>query len=432
MLTSSTPAAFTVYQPIRTVEPPDSPLPGTLARGPDGRTVMLVDRDAVLSWSGWGAHEDAHVLSPLDVVRRSDGHDVVVSALSERLDRFLARRGDAGAPLSGGEVVTLTVSVIRGLAASVVRTAEETGEWWLAEDGKPLLVEGVGDQTARRASAEVLQTVAESAPRTRVAATLLELGEAMTERGFARDAIEWEERLFELAPPEALLTQVLGPLRARAVAAIPDDVDAVREPGPRRGWQKLAAHVDVDLADAASDAVTRVLRAVRGLRAGRVRPLLWAAGLALVVVVGGLLWPSADGETHDDTIVTAERSPVPTDAAAHAPPATPSATEAPAPPAETSTDLAAVTAQLLTRRTECTDAACQASVMEDPARELPPGVVDAAADARTVTLLDDFGGVVVLRVDAIDGSAAMQLVTIVETTQGWRIRDVHDVADAPS
>jgi len=74
---------------------------------------------------------------------------------------------------------------------------------------------------------------------------------------------------------------------------------------------------------------------------------------------------------------------------------------------------------------------CLASVLEDPAHILPAGVVDEPADQRDVTLLDDLGGLVVIRVSSLAG-LPVQLVTVVETEEGWRIRDVHDVTDAPS
>ena len=374
----------------------------------------------VAAWPGWGAEGEPHLLSPLDVVRREDGHDVALPVLSERLDRLLERRDDAGSPLSPGEAVTLAVSIVRGLAASVRRNPDEAGQWWLGEDGRPTLVEGIGESAARGDSAEALSTLAASMPRTRLGAVLTTLAEALDDGAFPRDALAWEDRLFDLAPPEPLVTEVLGPLRARSVTATPPDVGSPTTEQPRRSWwERLISHVDADLAETVSDTLTRVARRARSGTTGRRRPLLWAAGIALVVVVGGMLWPTGS----DETVVTAERTPV-----ASSPPATPSPAADQGAPAD---PVAAASALLDARRT-CTDAACAGTELEGPARAVPPGVVDAAGEARRVSLVDDLGGLVVVRIESLDGSMPLQLATIVDTTNGWRIRDVYDVTDAPS
>ena len=62
-------------------------------------------------------------------------------------------------------------------------------------------------------------------------------------------------------------------------------------------------------------------------------------------------------------------------------------------------------------------------------RPFPGGVVDLAAAERTVTLLDEFGGAAVLRVEASAAPAAPQLVVIVRAGDRWLLRDVYDVAE---
>jgi hypothetical protein len=428
VLSTTSPAAYAVYEPLRPVEPPDSPLAGTLARASDGRTVLLIDRETVAEWPGWGADGEAHLLAPVDVVRRPDGHDVVVPALTERVDAFLERRVDAGAPLAPGEAVTLAVSVIRGLAPSLSRAGDIDGQWWLADDGRPMLVEGVGDATTRTASAEICASVAEGLPRTRLGAALRDLADALQHPSFVHDSADWEERVFACGEPEPLVTEVLGPVRARRVAV--ETMASADEASARTLWQRVAFHADADLAEAASDAWTEVLRRVRARRPSRLRPLVWAGAIAAVIVVGGLLWPAGS----DDPVPTAVTTPVaPAGSASEAPASTPSTPDTPAPDssAPDPADAAAVTAQLLERRRTCGDTACLATVLEDPARALRPGVVDAPDDKRSVTLLDDLGGLVVVRVDSTEG-LPVQLVTVVQTQDGWRIRDVHDVTDAPS
>ena len=59
----------------------------------------------------------------------------------------------------------------------------------------------------------------------------------------------------------------------------------------------------------------------------------------------------------------------------------------------------------------------------------PGGVVDLTAAERTVTLLDEFGGAAVLRVEASASAASPQLVVIVRTDDRWLLRDVYDVPE---
>ena len=66
-----------------------------------------------------------------------------------------------------------------------------------------------------------------------------------------------------------------------------------------------------------------------------------------------------------------------------------------------------------------------AEVMLDPAAPLEAGVIDLAATQRQTTLLDDFGGVAVLRIDAVEAGPAPQLVVIMLVEDRWLLRDVH-------
>jgi len=66
--------------------------------------------------------------------------------------------------------------------------------------------------------------------------------------------------------------------------------------------------------------------------------------------------------------------------------------------------------------------------MEDPGAAVPSGVV-AEPRARTVTLLDEYGGVAVFRVEADDRPA--QILVLVSDDGKWLVRDVYDVADQP-
>jgi len=143
-------------------------------------------------------------------------------------------------------------------------------------------------------------------------------------------------------------------------------------------------------------------------------------------LAGGLLWPSGGGGP-----ATAE---VPADSPAASTPTPASASAEPVldPPVEggTESDLAVIAAELLSARTECgSDQACLEHVVEIVDAPLPGGVVDLAAADRTVTLLDEFGGAAVLRVEAAGSAAPPQLVVIVRTGDRWLLRDVYDVPE---
>lgn len=95
---------------------------------------------------------------------------------------------------------------------------------------------------------------------------------------------------------------------------------------------------------------------------------------------------------------------------------------------DASTDLAAITADLLTARSACgQDESCLGKVQESRGARFPSGVVDLPADERTVALLDEFGGAAVLRAEASGSDATPQLVVIVRTDERWLLRDVYDV-----
>ncbi|WP_121149432.1 hypothetical protein [Microbacterium sp. AG1240] len=421
MLSPPTSQAFDMFSAVRSVQPPGSPFDARIAESMDGRSVMLADRAAVADLPGWTAQDHAHLLAPVDIVRRSDGHDVVFPLLTESVTQFLQRREDAGAPVTGGEAVTLAVSIVRGLSASLERNECAEGEWWLTDDGRPLLVEGVGHETAREASARLLGTMAESLPRTRLGAVLSELADAARQADAARIDAECEDALFGCADPEPLLTEVLGPRRARHLATTSETGQATSE---RSLWQRLAFHMDADLADTASDAVHAIVRRIRRSPSRR-RAIVIAVVIAGLIAAAGMLWPT------DGADITPGAAPAQQSSAADAEGGVNPSGSSPDEPDPATGDIAAATTELLDRRLACGDIACLTRVLEDPARELPAGVIDHSPDDRRATLLDDLGGVVVVRLDSLSGRDT-QIITVVDTKDGWRIRDVHDVTDAPS
>lgn len=414
--------------PIRTVGPPDSPFEGVLARTPEGTTVVLVDRDRLRDWPAWRMPAGGHVLAPVDVVRRADGHDIVLPAVSDRLDRLLARRAGAGASASDGESLTVAVSVLRGVVLAISEEIEaETASWWVTSGGMPVLVCGVGDGDVLHASDGVLSMLADGVRDPRLRNALDEVrGAVATPRTLARDADRWEDALFDVAEPEALVTEVIGPPRARPLPSVADSeiADSEIAEARRPWWSGIAFAADAVLTDAASDFLHRTRARMRVRSGGKARPILWAGGLAAVVLGVGLSWP--DVPTPSAAVGVETSTP-----AAPAGIATPASSPAAEQPVETggaAIDAAEALAALLEARDACSDTPCRVDLQEDAGEQLPAGAIDAPE--RTIALLDDFGGLAVLRVDAPD--VRSQLVTVVTTDRGWRIRDAFDVADPPA
>lgn len=404
---------------LRAIGFPDAPVDGTLARSGEGEVVMLVDRALLEDWPAWELAGVEHVWAPLDVLRRPDGHAVVLPALQSGLDRLLARR-TAASPLSDGERVTLAVSVLRGTAAALARGVAPTAPaaWWVTPDGEPLLVFSDDADAMQRASELALLTAADGARSEDLARALAAARDALAEpRTFARRADAVEDAVFAAAAPEPLVTTVLTAQRTRSAVAASEEpvVDAPERRSRERGtggwWTPLARAGDRMLAAQAEDALARVRSAVRG--GGRRLPLLVAAAAAVVVVAVGLAWPQGDAEP----------------ARADPPPASSSSAVAPSAeataPAET--DPVAATAALLAQRRSCPDGACWGQTQEDPADVLGGGAMDV--ESAEISLVDDFGGLAVLRVNA--EGAAPRLVTVVTTPSGWLLRDAFDAAAEP-
>lgn len=412
---------FSTHTAIRAVGPPEAPFEGLLARAPNGDTVLLVDRERLRGWPAWCAPSGGHVLAPLDVLRRTDGHDVVLPALGDRIDRLLARRRAAGAALRDGEALTVAVSIVRGMACvhGEELAAEETS-WWVSPEGKPLLVCGTGEDGLARASGRIIEAMAQDVADPALREVLGDVGRGLASAHVAAPEFDrWEEELFSTVPPEPLVMEVIGP-GPRVAVPVAEEVPPAPGETRRGWWNPLASATDAAWADTVSDVLHRVRRAGRAAPGRRTRLLLPAVGAAGLVLIVGLGWPdSTGGAAISGSSATATSRPV---ASAPTPSARPAAGSG-----EQEDPVAALTA-LLAVRDECADAACRAAVNENTAEQLPGGAIDDPA--RSIRIIDDFGGLAVLRVEA--GGRRPQLVTIVTTPAGWRVRDVFDAADPPA
>ncbi|KAA9110506.1 hypothetical protein [Microbacterium rhizomatis] len=431
------------YRLMRHVSPPESPWPGTLARTPDGQSCVLVDAaDLGDAWRGWRAEAGGHLLAPVDVARRLDGHDVALPICRERVETFLARRGRGRDALEEGETVTLAVSLLRGAAeaARVWRDDAAVGEWWLTDAGCPVLVTDITGST----TSEILDSLAASVDDWLARAVADAATAARDPRILLRDIEECESALFAIAAPSPLATRALAPMYAREAARVRESTEPERAAAPR--WADvLARHVDAEFTELVSDAAMRVWRRLRRPRTTRRRrPWLLAASLAASITVIGLVWPSGEGPA------TAESSPVPTTMTSAPPDVSETAQGTPelgdrAAGGESTGEMTAQTpgeggdtidwvtaaSGLLTRRAACAgQLSCLADVIEDPARTFPAGVADKQGADIRITLLDEFGGAAVLRLeDAADPQASPQLVVVVRARERLLLRDIHAVAE---
>lgn len=426
------------YRAVRRVAPPDAPWPGVLTRMPDDELCVLVDAARLgESWSGWSMPEAAHVLAPVDVIRRPGGHDVALPVCAERVAEFLARRARADAPLAEGESVTMAVSLLRGAAEFARRHPDQPseGEWWLTETGRPVLATETGADGALSLEA-ILESLAASAG-SRLAPVLQDAASSAREqRTLLRDLEQLERRLFETAEALPLETSVFAPLRARVVDPLRRVESDGAEAVPHVSWfRALTGHIDSDFTELVSVVTTDAWRRVRSRKVGgRRRPWLVATGLAGAIVCIGLLWPGGAGgpATADDA---SEAAPAPS-ATAAATVDSDAVGEAVPTPAVSGTEPAAASGwveqvnALVDARQRCDDdPVCLASVVEDPSRPFPAGLIDVPEARRSTTLLDDFGGAAVLRIDDLTGSANAQLVFVVRVDQRTLLRDVHDIAE---
>ncbi|MCT9820060.1 hypothetical protein N3K63_07135 [Microbacterium sp. W1N] len=184
-------------------------------------------------------------------------------------------------------------------------------------------------------------------------------------------------------------------------------------------------------------------------RGGGRKPVLVGAVVAAGIVLAGVAWPapaderrgapagpSAEAEeVEQSTGATAAGGGA--DGHSAADPAEPPTVGAdggqdaetgevsPPPPAAPSEGALAAGTALLAQFAACTDDACRRAHQEDPGAVLPAGPATGAGEP-TVELVDEYGGVAVLRAATAD---ATQFVVIVDVGQTWLIRDVYDAAD---
>ena len=208
------------------------PMPCRCGRGPAGRSGTLSTCSA-----------------PLDIARRPGGHVVVLPWCTERVDVFVGRRRAASSPLSGGEVVTLVVSALRGTAeAHRGRSGDEAGPqgtWWLTDAGRPGVRARRGCRRRGRCATPIWKTSRRGCDD-RVVSRLLvardgRAGPTARARVARRGALE--AALFDACAPQPLWRRPI--FRAPRVRDLePPALRAARRPGATDGAWAAAARRD--------------------------------------------------------------------------------------------------------------------------------------------------------------------------------------------
>lgn len=393
------------YRLIRHVAPPGAPLAGELAAAGDD-VVQLVRSEAAEGWEGWRAAGAQHVLAPVDIVRLPDGHALALPWCVARLETWLAGRLARGPALAGGEIVTLAVSVLRGVQeAWAGRAGDEhgpSGEWWLTDEARPVLALGAGD-AAEASARRVLATVSEASGDRVVRRALDECATALERpRGLHRTLPELESRLFDACAPRPLLRADDGAASSDA-AATPERRQGADQPdrAAMPAWSDwIERHVDAGvgmlttrawegLREAAALIRSRVRPRV-GRTGSRRAPLLVGGACAAAVLLAGALWPS-DASPGAGAAQEPAAAAEPADAAG-------------APESEHGPEA---------------EGADDETPVQATAR-----LVEGADDA-TVALLDDFGDVAVTRA-VVDGET--RHVVLERVDGAWRLRQVYDTA----
>ncbi|TQJ32118.1 hypothetical protein [Microbacterium sp. SLBN-146] len=420
------------YHPVRRiVAGTEAPWPGLIVRTDSGDTTVMIDAaDLPSGWAGWSADPEGHLLATLDVVRTADGHAVLTPLCTTRLDSFLGRRAARRALLTDGEMVTLVVSIARGLRQAEA-TNTEHGQWWLTDAGRPVLATEEAQVHITVSSGEVLSGL-RAAAESPLSWSWLDAWPTSS-----RELLALEARAFDIAPPQSLAdapssTVTPWPLDDRASprsATGPTPADGTRQ----TLLERMGRHLDSDVADLVSRSLTGVRRRLQ--RPGRVshkRLAIVSVSVWLAILAVGLLWPMEEDSSpaqarHPTADSTPRASPHPEVSGGEVSVST-ELTNASGPDTSTEpVDITGAVSDLLSRRTACEgDTGCLGEVMVRPAADFPPGVIDAAEADRRVTLVDDYGGVAVARVDPVaDASQPPLLVVVQRTEEKWLLRDVY-------
>lgn len=410
--------------PLRRLSASEAPYPGDLL--PGDPPLVWSDAELWRSNPGWRADPRGHVLCPVDGGRDREGARVLLPHCPHRLRDVLQGRTH----LLDGEVVTIAVSLLRG-ASEADRLQAERGTWWLTADGRPVLAT-IGTSPWREETADLIARLAEGRS-VDLASALAETSDLLADaRRLGREGGRVEEMLFAAAAARPVAVENLA-VRARTVAVARHVTQPASSGAPAA--ESLPSSILRNSIDGAL--FERIRGALERVRLGRVRwrpqsdpdaqhrpprarrrPVMVGVGIAAVVIAVGAMWPAEDrteASTHPDPLDPAVSS-------------APAATPVPSPSTamtERPEDLGSVAVALMNAYARCAADGCSADVVEETGREFPTGATTDIETARDVTVIDEYGGVAVLRV----GGDVGQIAVIVRAGETWLVRDIYDVAD---
>jgi hypothetical protein len=400
---------------LRTVAPDAAPFGGEIMvhAGEPTLAVPAADVEGTGIWAASGEH----VMAPLDVVATAKGPLVLLPTVRCPLESLLRRRGS----VAPGEAVTIVVSLLRGVAAETTAHPRGTcvGSWWLDSAGTPLFVHG-HDGPAAAVGASELMAMVDPGDHDVAARAIDAAAVAVRDtRRLVGGLAALEDDLFAAARPQAVrIDEPSGTTSiTRAEARAADD-------RPMPTWRRVTAAMDGSLSDVIAERLDalrqRVRRRASAKRSRSRRPVvLVGIGVVAVVVAGGLLWPESDHES--PTSVPASAVPSPHDVGD-------AAVDTPA-PTQVSNDPVAAARALLAEWTACGDDACRQYLQEGQIDADPTGA--AVLPDAALTVIDDLGGLILLRADDPSGRVLSQIVAIVRQNDEWVLRGIHDVAQHP-
>lgn len=452
------------HRTIRLLDRSEGPFHGALVTSPDGPLVRA-DAESFAGWAGWRYAGSQHIAAPVDIARRLDGHDVLLPWCTERLESYLDRRLRTQGGLPPGEIGTVVVSLLRGLAElGPAPAVEAQGTWWLTEGGRPLFVVGPGQEAASAVSEIVGRLRAECTDK--MLARALDrardrIGTAAAQRRVPRRLLEEvESELLEMAAPRPLEEAAedrAGPAVETGVAGALRRVRV--EPVARARLRHRRARVEGAGGPRSTRIVADILvlrdrlvgrtRALIGQQAGRPRRaapergtgsrrprVLAVAGAgAVVVLFAGLLWPN---ERDDPTVGPPESRP---SASPHRAGADSADVDSPGPSARTTVaptgdDPVLALPGLVAQIEECEaqeDRVCASAVAASPSEVIP--LVSGAADVQDAALIDRYGDIAVLEVPSSsadeEGTEGAITLVLARIEEKWLVRDAYRVADQP-
>lgn len=383
----------------------------------EGEPALAVPVAAVEKTGIWAASGE-HVLAPLDVVATAEGPLVLLPTVRCTLESLLRRR----ATVAPGEAVTIAVSLLRGVAAENTAHPRGTcvGSWWLDAAGTPLFVHGHEGAVAAVGAAELLAMLDcgdHDVARRAIDAASVAVRDT---RRLLGGLSALEDDLFAAARPQAVR------IEESSVATSISRAQARAEAGPPTPtWRRLSVAMDGSLSDLVAERVDalrqRWRRSTRTQKPRSRRPVvLVGLGVVALVLAVGLLWPDS-GDT----------APLPASSGASLPPEIAAATAPPvdSPAATAADDPVAAARALLAEWNACGEDSCRQRLQEARIDADPAGAA-MVADV-SLTVIDDLGGLTLLRADDPRGSAVPQIVAIVRQNDEWVLRGIHDVAQHP-